>query len=277
MIVNCIIFTSQTLNIDSTRVLIAGDSHTEKSLNPDFFANAQNISQAAEPYVLTYWKLRHIFKYYKPDTLILGFAPHNISQFNDYKFSSRKWSQEMFKRSYPIESYKNVENLIPINYFDFYTTLWKQTAFYPKRKHVNYLGKYSNNKFNDVSDWESTIKRHYEWNGEVLGVSDVCVSYLDSIMKISQKQEIIVVLTSNPVYNKYFDKIPNYIMKKYKSVLERYENQAIIFEKMQETAYPDSLFLDADHLNLSGANRFTQELITYLNKNKQTKSVKIND
>lgn len=272
MIINCIIFTSQSVNIDNTRILIAGDSHTQKSLNPDFFENAQNISQGAEPYVLTYWKLSHIFKYYKPDTLILGFAPHNISQFNDYKFSSRKWSQEMFKRSYPIESFKDVENIIPINYFDFYITLWRQTAFSPKRKHVNYLGKYSNNKINDVSDWQSTIKRHYSWNDKVLGVSEVSVSYLDSIIKISQQQEIIVILTSSPVYNKYFDKIPRSIMKKFNSLKEQYENQVIIFDKTQEISYPDSLFLDADHLNLDGATRFSNELIIHLN-NKAQKTI----
>jgi len=275
MIINCIIFTSQSVNIDNTRILIAGDSHTQKSLNPDFFENAQNISQGAEPYVLTYWKLRHIFKYYKPDTLILGFAPHNISQFNDYKFSSRKWSQEMFKRSYPIENFKDVENIIPINYFDFYITLWKQTAFSPKRKHVNYLGKYSNNKFNDVSDWQSTIKGHYLWNDKVLGVSEVSVNYLDSIIKISQQQEIIVILTSSPVYNKYFDKIPRSIMKKFNSLKEQYENQAIIFDKTQEISYPDSLFLDADHLNLDGATRFTNELIIHLNNKTQTTTINI--
>ena len=45
-------------------------------------------------------------------------------------------------------------------------------------------------------------------------------------------------------------------MKKFNSLTEQYENQAIIFEKTQEISYPDSLFLDADHLNLDGATRF---------------------
>ena len=181
----------------------------------------------------------------------------------------------MFKRSYPIENFKDVENIIPINYFDFYITLWKQTAFSPKRKHVNYLGKYSNNKFNDVSDWQSTIKGHYLWNDKVLGVSEVSVNYLDSIIKISQQQEIIVILTSSPVYNKYFDKIPRSIMKKFNSLKEQYENQAIIFDKTQEISYPDSLFLDADHLNLDGATRFTNELIIHLNNKTQTTTINI--
>jgi hypothetical protein len=267
MIINYFIYTSQSENIDNTRILILGDSHPKTSLNPDFFENAQNISQTAEPYVLTYWKLKNIFKSYQPDTLILGFAPHNISQFNDYKFSNKKWSAEMFKRSYPIENFKNIENIITINYFDFYNTLWKQTAFYPKKTHVNYLGRYSNKKSNNLSDWQSAVKRHYYWNNKVLGVSEVSVSYLDSIIKISQQREIVVVLTSNPVYDKYLDKIPPTIMKKYNSLKDKYENQTIIFDKTQDMAYSDSLLLNADHLNEAGAKKFTLELISYLNKN----------
>jgi hypothetical protein len=265
MIINYYIYRSQSVIIDNTRMLIAGDSHTQKGLNPDLFENAQNISQTAEPYILTYWKLKNIFKYYQPDTLILGFAPHNISQFNDYKFSNEKWSGEMFKRSYPIENFKSIKNIIPVNHYDFYKTLWKLTAFYPKKTHVNYLGKYSNKKSSDVSGWQSVIKRHYYWNDKVLGVSELGVRYLDSIVKICQQQEIVVVLASHPVYNRYLDKIPPSIMKKYNSLKEKYEGHAIIFEQTQDIAYPDSLFLNADHLNEDGAKRFTYELITYLN------------
>ena len=267
MIINYFIYTSQSVNIDNTRVLIVGDSHTQYGLNPDFFENAQNISQSAEPYVLTYWKLKKIFQTQHPDTLILGFAPQNISKFNDYKFSNEKWSSTMFKRSYPIGNLKNIENIIPVDYFYYYKTLWKQTAFYPKKTHVNYLGKYSNNKSSDISDWQSGIKRHYYWDDKVIGVSEVAVSYLDSIIKISQQREIVVVLTSHPVYNKYLDKIPPTIMKKYNSLKEKYETQTIIFDKTQDITYPDSLLLNADHLNEDGAKRFTFELITHL-KNK---------
>ena len=62
-------------------------------------------------------------------------------------------------------------------------------------------------------------------------------------------------------------------MKKFNSLTEQYENQAIIFEKTQEISYPDSLFLDADHLNLDGATRFWNELIIHLNNKAQTATI----
>ncbi len=270
MIINYFIYTSESLNIDTTRILIAGDSHTAKSLNPDFFENAQNISQLSEPYIITYWKLKKIFNSIRPDTLILGFAPQNISQFNDHKFSHERLSGEMFKRIYPIENFKNIENIIPIDYSGFYKTLWKQTAFYPKKTHINYLGQYSNTKSSNVSDWQSAIKRHYYWNDKVLGVSKVNVGYLDSILKICQDREIPVVLTSSPVYSRYFENIAPLIMKKYNSLKEKYERHTVIFDKTNDLAYPDSLFFNADHLNADGANRFTLELIKHLDNIVQT-------
>ena len=59
------------------------------SLNPKLLYNTINISQGAEPYVLTYWKLKEILMLNKIDTLILGFAPHNISEYNDKKFLNK--------------------------------------------------------------------------------------------------------------------------------------------------------------------------------------------
>ena len=265
MIMNYYAYTSESAVMDNARILISGDSHPQKSLNPEFFENAQNISQPGEPYVITYWKLKNIFKTYQPDTLVLGFAPHNISQFNDRKFSDARVSSEMFRRSYPIEEFETIENIIPVNFYNFYKTLWKQTAFYPKKTHVNYLGEYSNNKLSNVSNWQSTIARHYYWNDEVLGVSELAVHYLDSIINLCDQQEIVVVLTSNPVYNQYLDNIPLSITRKFNALKSNYKEAVIIFDKTSNLTYSDSLFLNADHLNEYGAKRFTNELIMYLN------------
>ena len=88
IIINIYIYSHSYIELKHKNILIIGDSHTEKSLNPIFFHSAQNISQTAEPYILTFWKIKKIIKSYKPDTLIIGFSPHNISAFNDQKFSN---------------------------------------------------------------------------------------------------------------------------------------------------------------------------------------------
>ncbi|RNC80032.1 MAG: hypothetical protein ED557_12950 [Balneola sp.] len=260
---NWYLHSNQPVPVENVSVLIVGDSHTQRSLNPEYFNSSINISQTAEPYVLTYWKLKKIFNSFTPDTLILGFAPHNISGFNDLKFSNERWSDEMFRRSYSISEFDQISNTIPVDYKAFYKVVWKQTAFYPKKNHVNYIGGYTNNKTNIISDWEATIERHYYYDGIELGISETSINYLDLIIELCVSKNIEIVLVSNPVHINYLENIPPAAMQRFNALAERYSKKHIVFD--QTTAmYEDSLFLNSDHLNELGARRFTKELLNYL-------------
>jgi hypothetical protein len=263
-IVNVNIYQKQDISgLKNKRVLIVGDSHCEKGVNPQYFASAQNISQNAEPYMVTYWKLKKVLETNTPDTVILGLAPHNISQFNDYKFSEPTWSSEMFKRCYTIEEFEQLPNNIVVDYTEYYKTVWKQIAFYPKSNHVHYLGHYSNNKLNKISNWEGTIKRHYYNDKKELGVSETSIRYLELIMELCDAKDIVLVLVSHSVHENYLKNIPPKIMKKYDLLMEEYAKKYIVFNKTKEK-YPDGFYLNSDHLNQYGASRFTEELAEYL-------------
>ncbi len=264
MIVNYFYYHNQEIPLKKASILIAGDSHPEKSLNPRFFSNAQNISQPAEPYVLTYWKLKTIFKSQVPDTLILGFAPHNISQFNDLKFSHNRWSAEMFQRSYTIGEFDRIDSLIPVDYDTYNQVLWKSTGLYPKKNHFkNFIGKYSNNNTSDVTDWEVVIDRHYFDEGKQLGVSTLSTRYLDSIIELCHAKKVDVILVSNPVHKNYLKNIPSSIMLEYNNLMTQYSKDNLIFNETT-THYADSLYYNADHLNETGAKVFSRSLIEKL-------------
>lgn len=269
MMINNFIYNNQSVELNNTSILIVGDSHPQKSINPRYFKDAQNISQPAEPYILTYWKLKKIFNSYIPDTLIIGLAPHNISQFNDLKFSNDKWSSEMFRRSYPIEEFNDISSSINIDYIGFCKTLWKQTAFYPRKNHINYIGNYSNSSNSNISDSESAIKRHYYQDEIQLGVSQVAVNYLDSIVNLSNSKKIILIMVSNPVHGRYLENIPISIMKEFERLTEKYDASNIIFDKTRDH-YPDSLYLNSDHLNEKGAKKFAEELNDYIKEKART-------
>ena len=96
--VNYLIYSSQIVDVGKPNIIVIGDSHPMAAVNTNMLDNAINISRSAEPYVLTYWKLKAILKNHIPEILIIGFSPHNISAFNDKKFSDPDWSSEMFKR-----------------------------------------------------------------------------------------------------------------------------------------------------------------------------------
>jgi len=60
-------------------ILVLGDSNTECAINDSIFASAVNKSASADSYFYSYLKLKHIVQNNPNiDTIVLGFAPHNI-------------------------------------------------------------------------------------------------------------------------------------------------------------------------------------------------------
>ncbi|WP_375579302.1 hypothetical protein ABWH96_20230 [Marivirga tractuosa] len=262
--VNYFIYSNQNIELGNPRVLIIGDSHPTRSINPKYLANAVNISQTAEPYILTYWKLRKVLKTNKPEIVVIGFAPHNISQFNDYKFSDKFWSLEMFKRSYPIHNFNEVEKVIEVDYHQFLEVYFKNNSFYPKLDHSYYIGEYSNSDLRNISGWKTSIKRHYYKDDKEVGVSMVSINYLESIIELCHRNDIKVFLVSSPVHVDYYSAIPDNILKAYDSLKRKYSSKAIIFDKTNDFSYPDSLFRNSDHVNNLGATKFTSELKKFI-------------
>lgn len=262
-LVNWFIYSSDKIEYDHN-VLIAGDSHLRKGLVPTLFNDGINISQAAEPYVITFWKLKKILNASTIDTVIVGFAPHNISAFNDLKFSKKRWASEMFKRTYPISEFENIEELVEVDRGTFYRTLWSQTAFYPKPSHFNYIGNYLNYDTSHVSDYKQVIQRHYFEDEKPLGTSEISISSMDSIITLTERTHTQLVLISTPVHKDYRNGIPDHILKKYSDLKNTYMQRNILIFDESTTPYPDDLFLNSDHLNSDGANKFTKKIIDLL-------------
>ncbi|WKV12879.1 hypothetical protein [Marivirga harenae] len=265
--VNHYLYSNQKLQLDTANILVIGDSHPTRSINPDFLQNAVSISQTAEPYVLTYWKLEKVLKTTKPSIVVVGLAPHNLSQFNDFKFSDSFWSLEMFKRSYPIQRFKEVDHLIEIDYKKYWEIYLKNNSFYPKLDHSYYIGGYSNSDLKSISGWKTSINRHYYFESEQLDISTVSIKYLDSIIELCQKNDIEVFLVSSPVRKEYYDGIPERILIEFDKQKLKYRNKAFIFDKTDDFSYPDSLFRNSDHVNKFGAVVFTKELNRFIQKN----------
>ena len=262
--INFLIFSNQSLPLNSSEILIVGDSHPQTSIVPELFESAQNIAQESEPLVLTYWKIRKILASYKPDTLILGFAPHNISEYNDLKFSDKRWSVEMFTRSYPIQDLRKLSTEIPVEFLTFYFTLLREIGYYPKKNHIHYLGGYEpKDTVGDTNDWEATINRHFYHQGYELKASSSSIKYLNLIVELCKENNIVIVFVSSPVSLTYWHNIPHGIKNKFLELEQEYGNSAIMFNR-SNSGYPESMFYNSDHLNYKGAERFTGELIDYL-------------
>ena len=263
--INLFIIDYTGVDLGEQRVLIMGDSHSELGIDPGLFEDGKNISQGDEPYILTFWKLNKILETNKPEMVILGFSPHNISQVNDVKFYDLYWCEELFRRSYPIGKFNEVRRIIPINFPSYYKIMWKQTSFYPKLNHGDYIGKYSNSESSNISNYKKSINRHYYWNGSEPAISEVSIKYLDSIITLCSKNNIPVILANPPVHINYYKGIPENILTKYESLKSRYKTKVAIKDNSYDFSYPDSLFFDSDHLNKFGARKYTTQLLEMVN------------
>lgn len=263
--INFLLYTNTFCEIKESNVLITGDSHLKNALDPQSFNDAINISQPGESLPLTYWKVKKILETYTPDTLIIGFAPHNLGTYQDYKFSDEPWASEMLSRSYPIQDFKSLK-IIDIEYLKYIKVLWRETGFYPKLNHCNYIGSFATVSTTDLSDSdiERSIQIHYYYNGSEVGVSSTALYYLNKLIDISHARDINLILASSPVHPKYYNGIPSNIVKTYNSVLDQAKSKGITVIDQTNKFYPDSLYRNAHHLNQHGANRFTDEVTKIL-------------
>jgi len=258
--INYLIIENSEINLKSSEILIIGDSHPKRSINPSLLKNGQNISQSSEPYVITYWKLKAVINIIKPDTVLIGFAPHNFSDFNDLKFYDKKWSYEMFERSYLIQEFQFLPDT-SIDYNSYYTFIFKRFCLFPRMKHMYYIGSYTSSIKSNITNANNTIKRHYYFNNDTSSVSQLSINYLDSIINLCLSNDVVPILINTPVHNTYYTKIPKNIQGQYIIEMNKWNNKGIKVINNNPTLYPDTYFFNSDHLNNIGSSHFTTTLI----------------
>ena len=271
LIINSIIIYIISDNVHKSNILIVGDSHAAHALNPDLFSSALNLSQGAEPYIITYWKLKATLDDIDPDTLIIGFNHYNISGVNDLKFCDDRWSSKMFGRSYLIEDLGSIRNLIKIDYLQYYNVIFRNLFLFPHTEHFNYIGRYKESDNGSyISNSKERILRHYYISdSNQADVSTVNVAFLDSIIKICFARDIVPVLVEVPVHMSYYNKIPSEYKSSYDDLfLELKKNNNIMIVRSDSLDYNDERFLDSDHLNKLGSDYFTRYFLDCLKSNK---------
>ena len=257
--INYLIITKSDIPIKKSKILIIGDSHPSRGVNPEILENAINVCQSAEPYIITFWKLKKIITKAQPEKVIIGFSPHNISNFNDFKFNNERWQLEMFKRSYLIEEFRSI-NKIKIDFKQYYIFLFKQLCLFPKQNHIYYIGNHEKSDHSNLSGSQKTINKHYYFNNQKPEISETSISYLDSIINLCIKRQITPILINTPLHISYKEKIPGIIQERYNKEILRFRNQGVKIYTDSITIYKKENFYNSDHLNNSGAKIFSKKL-----------------
>ena len=177
------------------------------------------------------------------------------------------WSTEMFRRYYLINKFTTLQQ-IKVDYKQFYMVFLRYMAAFPHIDHFKFIGEYSNENTSDITNAKKVINRHYFYQDQPLGVSEITISYLDSIIILCNQYDVIPILIGSPVHSKYLNLIPTELKDRYQAEKERLEESNILVLDLTAENYEDASFLDTDHLNESGAIIFTSQVKNMIeNKN----------
>jgi hypothetical protein len=260
---NTLIFGRLPPPLENADILIAGDSHPQKALDPARLSSARNISQPAEPYIVTYWKLKYLFRWHAPRVLLLGFSHHHLSAFNDRKFWDPEWSGEMFNRVYPIQEFGRLDAL-RVDRVEFFKIFLNRMCLYPRLDHFDFIGDFCAVPGTHLERVQVTLDRHFYHQGRELPLSETALHSLAAIVELCRDHGVAPVLVGSPVHPDYLGRIPAAIKGGFEAEKARWRARGIRVLDCTAAGWADEFYLDADHLNQRGAARFTDQVAQML-------------
>jgi hypothetical protein len=237
------------------RILIVGDSHTRNALDPVVLGSATNVSQYAEPYYVSYWKLKRLLEGSPVRTVILGFGHHNIAAFNNRKLSDDTWSTELFRRTYMFPEISSIKG-IQVDRPGLLRARIRNLVLTPKWRHDSYMGRFENWNRSDLTDTDEAITRQFLRDGASL--SDVELTYLDSIVTLTAQEKVDLILVATPVHTTYYSRIPDYFISEFEAIQSEMKVEGVRVWDFSLLDAADDEFLNVSHLNASGASRFSR-------------------
>ncbi len=251
-----------TPSLGDTETLIVGDSRVMTAINPELIPNSKNIAQNSESYIISYYKLKFLLKNNtKVKKVILSFSYPSFSAYLDGIFKDDIATADVFGRIYPIMKPNDFGSL-EIDKFKYYKVLFKQMFVYPHTNHYQYMGGFTRLKYGlDKADLEGVVQRHYfDKDSNNIGISSCASQYLDSIVELTKQNNIKLILVNIPFQKKYLEKVPSNFIEYYNLQKSRMLEKVVTVLDYGQIELPDTYFKDYNHLDLEGANYFTEML-----------------
>ncbi len=285
------------LSEEITTVFI-GDSHIKGGVIYKMIPNSINVGQAFEPLALSFLKARHIIENNpQVNTLAVGFSYNNLSTINNFFFNDPRWRGEMFKRSYPIIAYDELEAIKPdwqslvINYsknmvvpnIQYISNLFKKQKQYPfiekklsfeiedykidsliRTSHeVNDLPNLALNKARKKLDKITNVHFNYQ---DSKGLSLSSLEFMRKLVSYTKEKNIELYLVSMPMHEDYLERVPSIVKKKYHNTVNRIsKNKHVHYIDLSTRINIDHLYRNHDHINALGAVRATEMIAEAMN------------
>jgi hypothetical protein len=244
------------------KILVLGDSRMMTAINPRLIPNCINTAQNSESYFISYFKLKSLLKK-KNDlkTIIIGFSYPSFSGYMDRIFSGDVATGDVLNRIYPIVKMSDFKNLA-LDEDKFRQVYFKNMFVYPHLNHHKYIGSFQALKPGMKSaNLQSTIQRHYYLqDSSFVGISYINRNYLDSILELTRKKNLKLVLVNVPLQKDYLKKIPIPILQFYEKTKIEFLKNGVRILDYGHLKFENIYFKDHNHLSLFGANKITRQI-----------------
>lgn len=272
---------SQVLKFGPDKTLmIAGDSHTETSINPEMLTNAVSVARSAERYFYTYFKIKHLIdKNPQVKTVVLGFSPHNIMNRDKNLYEDRvnMWKDYFLILDTParqqlatfrlpyVVAFLRSEYGMPFRLFrDPIVLNYILGRTVNKRDDLAFIGGYLplQRSTLNTSKISKRVNDHFRNGKQYAGSSSIMLDYLHKIATLCSDHGIKLILLNTPVTDTYRELIPMEACGEFHQVTTRLtrEFSNVMYCDLSTFSLQPNNFSDGDHLNSSGAHIFTKYL-----------------
>lgn len=240
-----------------------GDSHLMVGVNPKLFLSCENWAQSAEPYFVTEFKIRKLISDSgSVKMVVLGFAPHNLSSFNDVKLYDPEYASEFFNRLYPLmglDVFPRKE--VPFNYGLYFQAYLRKMVLIPNLDHHKYRGGFSATQGTALDKGcDQRLQKHYGKSEPFVSTSQLSLDALFRIMDLLKGKNVKLVLVSTPLHPDYRSQIPELYLNKFEEVKTIIQELGVPIMDFSTLVLEDEMFKDCDHLNEEGATYFSKLL-----------------
>lgn len=259
---------------DDIKIVFAGDSNVEFSVNDSLINNSVNIAQSGEAYLYSYIKIRSLLEYNKNiNTVLLGFSFHEILK--------DKEELLLFQDSYIIEKIKaynyllnkSEKALIFGNNKTAYLQGLLQTVFnnfmvcskiLASKGTGNRIINFGGYQYSVRDKLEEDIKLQDNSGTDTLSLQHpekgiLQERYLMMISELCRQKSVRLILLNTPKHDYYSYKINQEIKNNWVSARNSMPRDSLY--DFSSFPLPDSCYGDITHLNYKGAGIFS----TFLN------------
>ena len=256
---------------DDVSILFLGDSHSESGLWPRYIPDSFNLSNSAENFIQTYYKIAYYLEKEQLDIALVT-LPLDIHEFSSHradKFTSPYyWKKyvnyyELGNKKGEIFKYlqqRLVGELRIFNGLDFTVEFLVEGAFMGEIEQGFFMRKLDLSEYSNISGYAASRARYHLEDADYL--DPLLLEYFLRMLELLKDHDVNVVLIRFPVTEEYLDGVSEYVsIEGFYEELEEilgengFDYPILDYHDLYYGQY--HLFNDPDHLNVTGAELFS--------------------